>query len=89
MCLSEAPFPTAEDFAKIRYCPKHPAVNLGRYRFTLFGLQPEHVCSKCIRECIEAIPEQAAAHPEWYGNQSIDPQTVQIVLDVLDQKLGI
>lgn len=89
MCWSEAPIPTAEEIAKIHFCQKHPNVSLGRRHYIPFASAYEHYCMKCLANTIAAIPTQAAEHPDWFGDNKVDPITIQIVLDTLDQKLGI
>ena len=84
MCLAALPLPTAEECARIHYCSVHPTIPLGRRSFNPFGYGYQHFCPPCLANTIAAMPQ----HPEWFPIP-IDLPTLQLVLDLLDQKWGI
>lgn len=89
MCWSEGLFLTVEEMNKIHYCPNHPTVSLGKCSRPMPGYRYQYYCPQCIVNTIAAIPTQADDHPSWFNNIKMDSVTIQIVLDVLDQKLGL
>ena len=63
-------------------CPFHPTFNQGRRRFNgRFQFRCEH----CVMDTIKDIPAMYAAH--YSGSLPIDAHTIQVVLDVLYEKL--
>ena len=88
MCLGEMPIGGYTPMPAPNYCPLHPKFDMGRGRWSGFGGYIfDRRCEHCIVETIRNIPK-------WYGEflkeeTQPDLNTIQIVLDVLDQKLGI
>ncbi len=60
----------------MRGCPTHPRLL---------------ACGKCIREMIEGLPEDAWLVDSLAREHQIvlDPDTLQVVLDFLEQRFGI
>jgi hypothetical protein len=86
MCFADSSFvsPTPAERAEIHFCRVHPKESLGRRRYGLYYSAYEHACPRCLATTIADIP----THPEWFP-VPVDPATIQLVLDVLYQKLGI
>lgn len=86
MCFAECDFSESYFKAAPNYCPVHPNVNRGSMSKMYWGTGYQYPCEQCILDCIKGIPDFMA---KWNPEIKIDPTTVQVVLDVLDQKLGI
>ena len=85
MCTAEVNF---ADIYKPgpNYCPAHPDFDMGsRGMSPMSGfINYRHVCPHCIVDTIKTIPTD-----QWLTDYKIDPGTIQVVLDVLDQKFGL
>jgi hypothetical protein len=92
MCLGEMPLGGYPPKPAPNYCPRHPKFDMGRGRVDLYGFwRYDRRCEHCIVDVIRNIPEFFSQHP-YLLNEGVpqpDPNTIQIVLDVLDEKLGI
>lgn len=73
------------------YCPYHPTVNRGNYTFgsSLFSTSYQFQCPRCIVEVIRSLSDDTRWPIEFHPDVIIDKATIQLVLDVLDQKLGL
>lgn len=84
MCMADSPFETGFK-AGPNYCPKHPDFDMGHQMLSPFGFyRYSRRCEHCIVAVIAAIPTD-----EYLKEFSPDPKTIQLVLDVLEQKLGL
>ena len=83
MCMSEAGFLTDPPDPPPS-CAKHKKP-LGRWLYAMWGWKPEHACLRCVADMIDDI----ARHPDWFGGRQPDPATLQMVIDMLDQKYGL
>ena len=94
MCMADTQY-TAEDLFKPgpNYCPSHPNFDMGTRALNPWGFYVfQRRCEHCIVDTIKSICEHCrdGNHRDNYGiDFDPDPKTVQLVLDILDQKLGI
>lgn len=88
MCLACSDIRPGDYFkAAPNYCSAHPDVNKGnRYLSPIGFYHYQYPCEKCILDCIKNLPEYMA---KYNPEVAVDANTIQVVLDALDQRLGI
>ena len=69
------------------YCPSHPDFDMGAGSYNHY----QRRCERCIVDVIRNIPKDTYLVDYLKREHSIelDPNTIQVVLDVLEQKLGL
>ena len=92
MCMSELPFDGGFK-AGPNYCSIHPNFDMGSGAYSpLTGFfRYQRRCERCIAATIQDLPKDAylVDHLKREHDLTLDPNTIQVIMDVLDQKLGI
>ena len=91
MCLANCGPLTPEDYFKPgpNYCSRHPTFDKGARGLGPLGFYTfQRHCDPCIVDTIKAINDGNHRY-NYCIDFDPDPKTVQLVLDILDQKLGI
>ena len=87
MCMADLPF-GGEFTPAPNYCPSHPDFDMGIGATDSYGFYGyRHKCPQCIVAAIKRIPQDFASG--FLGLHAPDPKTIELVLDVLDQKFGL
>ena len=94
MCMAECNFTDAEAFKPgPNYCPRHPSFDMGARSISYYrGYIYQRRCDYCIVDTVKSLLDPKDKTVEYFKTAcgiTLDPVTIQTVLDVLDQKLGL